>query len=971
METNRYTLKDSYIDVLDSAFVEPGSRVTRSGDFSIFYLNVRGLNSKFEELLSLLKSFTKLPDCVVLVETWLHPDVASYFNISGYTAYHLFRSNRRGGGISIFLSNKVSQSRPTSTDVVGKDLELLKINFKIGNSPHCLFSIYRPPSGDIGTFLSQLEDSISTNPNTNKFLVGDFNIDLFNSSDFGPAFKLKELLVSYGYTLNINQVTRPKSSTDSGGTLIDHIWTNFDLIHPMARVIDYQLSDHFPLTLSFFPSNASRESSKTKIKFRNINSTNVEKFKSKLHNLNLDFLAMDGDVCDKWTSFASVLSDNFQACCPIKIKTTDNKDKAPWFNQDIRSLIKQKHCMYRLLVNQAISKNVYKQFCNKVTYCIRKRKNEYYANLYQNQFCSKNKWNVLKQHIGHFKSNENISEIKSLDGVLITDSPSIASTFNSYFSSVGDRIADSIPVSDTSFREFLTSPNSHSFYFYPTTAVEIENIISSLKNTAPQNIDEIPVRLLKTIKSLISPYLSTLINESVQSGIVPPELKTAKIIPLHKNGDKLLLNNYRPISLLPAMSKIFEKVMHHRISTFLEKYNRLSPSQFGFRSSRDTSSALQVILHNIYSALDQKLLAANVYLDFSKAFDTVPHDIILTKLEHHGIRGSTLDWFRSYLSGRSQYVSLGEVRSTLCPINRGVLQGSILGPLLFIIMINDMFCCHDLKMISYADDTTLAVDASSAAELHTKITTAINKVCRWTNANKLKLNISKTKYTIFTGKKNCSLGPICVGGQVVSPCFEYKILGLILDAALSFRAHAGKVCRRLAFCTHVLRRLGSGVSKKVRTIIYNSYADPHIRYCLEFYGYTFKKYTNHIIKHQRSLFKLIDGRRDHPSGHSGLAPALGLLSYEALLNYKISCIVFGLVRGHFGPPLSDTINSVSKTYNLRNVNDLELPLIRIEKTKRSIHWIGPKVWNSIPYHIRQLPFCSFKKELKLYLSKKY
>jgi len=605
---------------------------------------------------------------------------------------------------------------------------------------------------------------------------------------------------------------------------------------------------------------------------------------------------------------------------------------------------------------------------NSATSCIRKRKNEYYANLYQNQFSSKNKWSILKQHIGQYKSTKNISEIKSPDGDLVTDPASIASTFNSYFTSIGDQLASSIPPCNTSFTEFLTSPNPHSFYFSPTYATEIENIISSLRNTAPQHHDEIPVRILKIIKKSISPHLSNLINESIQSGTFPPILKVAKVIPLHKSGDQLTLSNYRPISLLPAVSKIFERVMHSRISSFLEKYNRLHPSQFGFRSSRNTSSALQVILNNIYHSMNKKQLAANVYLDFAKAFDTVSHDIILTKLQYHGIRGNTFNWFKSYLSDRTQFVSVGGSQSTQCAITRGVPQGSILGPLLFIIMINDLFGSHDLKMVSYADDTTLMASASSTEELHSKIAAALRNVCRWTNSNKLKLNVSKTKYMIFTNKKINKLSPISLDNQLVAPCQEYKILGLTLDASLSFKAHVAGVCKRLAFCTHVLRKLGNRINKNVKRTIYNSYADPHIRYCLEFYGNTYKKYSKHVVKHQTTLFKLVMGRSNHASNCGHRSPKLSLLNYESLFKYQISMIMFKLISKQLPLPLPDALTRVPYSpYHLRSSGTLALPQIRLELTKRSLQWTGPKIWNSIPINIKELPYNSFKKELKSYL----
>ena len=967
METNDYKFTDTYVNVLDSVFVGPGAEIVRSGDFSIFYMNIRGITNKFNELLSLLKSFKRLPDCIVLVETWLRPDIAPYFNISDYNSHHLFRTDKRGGGISVFVSNAISQVRVEHSDVADVDLEMLKIVLRTGKLKYNLFSIYRPPCGDVNSFLSKIELNITSNSQANNILVGDFNIDLLNRAHFGSTSNLKALLVSAGYALCINRVTRPKASSISEGTLIDHIWTNFRMTRPLASVIDYQLSDHFPLSLSFSLNDNTHNNTKSKIKFRQIDDSTIDRFKRALDDSEFDCSVVEGDVSVKWKRFDSFLNEHFDRCCPVKTKITRHRDKAPWFNREIKSLISQKHSMYKLLINGVVSKTVYKQFCNKVTSCIRKRKNSYYANLYSNQHCSKKKWDVLKQHIGQFKSHKTINEIKCGSGEVTTDHALIASVFNKHFSTIGDQIAESIPASDSDFEQFLNAPNPHSFYFFPTTPSEVARIISSLKSSAPRHMDEIPIRLLKKMKDAISPLLSELINESVESGVVPDDLKIAKVIPLYKGGDHLLPNNFRPISLLPAMSKIFEKVMHSRVSSFLETFNRLNQFQFGLRYRRNTSSALQVILQNIYTSLEAKQFSANIYLDFSKAFDSVSHDIIIRKLEHHGVRGNSLKWFKNYLTNRKQFVSLGDQQSALCSVNRGVPQGSILGPLLFIIMINDLFNCHNVGMVSYADDTTLMVSSPSTSDLHNRITSALKAVCRWTNANELKLNLSKTKFTIFTNKAFKNFEPIYVNDQLVQHCNEYKILGLTLDSSLSFRSHIHRICRRLSFCSHVLRRIGGGVGVGVRRIIYNSFADTHIRYCLEFYGSTFGKYTSHLRKRQKLLVRQVAGASTKASCYGDMSRSLNLFTYDTLLRYKISCIVHELISLDRSHPLAGNLSKISSAYNLRNQENLGLPLIRLSKTKHSILWQGPKIWNSIPLNIRHLPSQLFKKRLRSHL----
>jgi len=263
-----------------------------------------------------------------------------------------------------------------------------------------------------------------------------------------------------------------------------------------------------------------------------------------------------------------------------------------------------------------------------------------------------------------------------------------------------------MPSSDTSFREFLGAPEEHCFKFFDCTPHEIETTIATLKNKK-DNVEKFSTHMFKLCRRELSVPLSYLITKSFRLGQFPDSLKIAKVIPVFKSGDNKLTSNYRPISILPTLSKLFERIAYRRLYQFLSKFKVLHNSQFGFRQGRSTSDALTIILQNIHKSLEKGEIIMNIYLDLSKAFDTVDHEILLSKLNHCGVRGVELSWFENYLSGRKQSVQFDNMKSESKKVTVGVPQGSILGPLLFTVMINDIFNSVDVPIICYADDSTI------------------------------------------------------------------------------------------------------------------------------------------------------------------------------------------------------------------------------------------------------------------------
>ena len=336
---------------------------------------------------------------------------------------------------------------------------------------------------------------------------------------------------------------------------------------------------------------------------------------------------------------------------------------------------------------------------------------------------------------------------------LIIDPKKISNIFNDYFATLGTKVSNKIRPASGCYKDYLKKKGSdnlpllnppYSFFLHPSIPAEIAMIIDSLdlkKSTGPMSL---PVYLLKTYKQFFSFWLAKLVNMSFEVGVFPDILKTAKVTPIHKKESKLNYMNYRPISLLSVLSKIYEKLIYLRIYGYLDKNNLIFAKQFGFRKNYSTNHALVSITERIKSMLDNGQFVCGIFIDLEKAFDTVNHEILCDKLTYYGLRGNVNNLIRSYLSNRKQYVSINGFDSELRNVTCGVPQGSSLGPLLFLIYINDFrFCLNDTESGHFADDTYILYGSKKLKTIETIVNTELKLVSNWLRLNKLSLNAKK------------------------------------------------------------------------------------------------------------------------------------------------------------------------------------------------------------------------------------
>ena len=520
------------------------------------------------------------------------------------------------------------------------------------------------------------------------YLLGDFNLDLLKSEIHNPTLDFLNSLFSYSFW---PLITRPTRVTSSSATLIDNIFTN-NIALKMSCVngiVINDITDHFPI-FHICKDVVINEEEKIIFK-RNFTHKAQLLFTSLLQDVDWSCILNESDTNKAYAMFVHVYSDIYNKAFPktrAKIKYYHRK---PWLTEVLKNSIRQKNKLFKLskrypVVDSIVKYKTYRSTLNKL---LKRGEKLYYQDLFSGYRDNMQKtWSVIKRILNKSRGCVSRSMLKH-DNETITDDYSIANTFNNFFVNVGSDLANRIPDSPISPYKYMKTEIMNSIFLETVSPEELLEVIKGLKHSAV-GYDELDAQHIKSSSSIIIQPLLHICNLSFTHGVVPDAMKIAKVIPLFKSGNYMKVNNYRPVSILPVLSKILERLMYNRLMKFVEDFDILYDFQFGFRKCHSTFMALASSVNHIVNALQFGKYSIGVYLDFSKAFDTLNHDILFLKLNHYGIRGIALDWIKSYMVNRKQYVMYNDNSSDIGSITCGVPQGSILGPLLFLLYVNDL-----------------------------------------------------------------------------------------------------------------------------------------------------------------------------------------------------------------------------------------------------------------------------------------
>ena len=936
--------------------------------FTIMHLNICSLVNKFENFELFLASLKLNLSCIVISESWFsNQTLLTQFHLNGFNMFCSSRDHERGGGVCVYVSDRFE----TGAEVVRLEgSEALHLSLTLsGRSVLTILAVYRAPSGSVPVFLDDLGGILDILPSST-IVAGDINIDLCPENDHSINFSNYEaLLTSLGYYNTILSTTRFGNTKNS---ILDHILTNIIGREIFSCTVDIDLSDHLPILTSF--KLVENFFSETKIS-QNMFKTNYYELKAKLENFKWEELYTIADINDSFNYFAKTLIDLSKQSTKETPRKNTNPSRAsflkPWMTIRLFRLIKKRSKLHIQFKREPFNSNLaekYRKFRNFLTNEIKSTKTQFYNIEYEK--CRGNvneKWKFVNKILkGDFSSAMGPTEL-NIGNKVITDLRDISEAMNSHFVNIGNNLAANLPTSDTDYTRFLTfdPPLFAEFHFHGVLEDEILNAIDSLHIKKATGIDKISARMLKENKMSLLPVLTYLINNVISSSTFPDNLKIARVTPLFKKGSKSDPNNYRPISILSVLSKLIEKILTSQVRAYMENLNLFTENQHGFREKRNTTGALNCLLEKLYHNLDTGKVTHGLFLDFSKAFDTVNHDILLGKLKFYNFSENSVNLLKSYLSNRMQCVKINNVRSTLKDVSIGVPQGSILGPLLFLIFINDLVKCSPaLDCIIFADDTSIfSTDPF-------KLKSDLKEIEKWCLSNKLILNCKKTILVSFKNPTKISLLPkkfLSIENYPVSVSNQSQFLGVTLDENISFAEHIKIVCRKLNVVNLMMKHLRRFVDRKMIIDVYYTFFYPLLIYGLEFWGHAGKTELNKILLIQKKSLRIILCLKNKdPVSHN--FSILKIMPIKMLFEYRL---VMHFVKTLTKDDLKNMLIDHQHNTRLKDSSALRVSNFKTNKGQRSLLFAAATLFNNYLKDLKNLTPGVIKTELAVRLWERY
>ena len=928
----------------------------------IAHLNLQSLRNK----LDVVKAHITVCnfDIFTFSESWLDERYSnSMLQIKGYNLIRLDRAwsdtaqltPKRGGGVGMYIKNTYSYITNTYEEYNRSCgyIECLWTEIVRPNARNMIIcSLYRPPNGSATSFCDELTNSINDiNANNNKeiYILGDFNINysVKTSDDMRP-------LHDFELFTNLKQlITKPTRQNNT----IDLIFTN-SLSISTCGVLDLGISDHELIYCSI--KKAKTRFNRVEYTGRNYNTYDTNALCDYLIGYDWSYFTNILDPSECWDELIRVICTKLDEMCPLKKKYVRDRNE-PWLTNEIIDQIHHKNLAWKKAkkTKNIDDVNHAKVLRNEVKTTIRRAKATFVQDYLQDEDISTKKfWEKIKYIMPSkcYQSTINLVDQETKTPVNSTEVPNF---INEFFVGIGPKLALNF---GTEWIDEINTVVDIEMESVIVTEESLRKLIIEINVSKSSAIDNISSRVLKDAFLVLIPQLLHMYNQCFRLNIFPDLWKLANVIPLQKPGDPTDVNNLRPISLLPLPGKILEKLLHAKISAHLENNNLLISEQGGFRKGKSTIHTIANFTDDIMLQLNSNNYTIAAFVDFKKAFDTVDHGILLKKLSHYGIGLDTMALITNYLTGRKQRCTTNGITSQELCIECGVPQGSIMGPLLFLLYINDLHTAFDCcKYYLYADDTVLYMSDTDEEIAHAGLQHDLHGLNRWCSLNKITINTKKTKSMLFGTNnrlKKAKKLDLKIGGDSIHYVKNFNYLGVKLDCKLTFESHALESMRLVSHKIYMLSQIRNFVTTHQALTIYKSKILPYFDYGDIFYINTYGRTRTKLQRLQNRGLKLC-------LGHNARYDT-DLLHYEAKvpkLEPRRACHITNFVyhRAH-DAKYTRVIDRQLRRFNAPIMTEIKA---NNSTFSRSVLYQGAIHWNSLPINERNIRmYNSFKRAQK-------
>ena len=957
-----------YVD--DDEFIE---QLNRNHTFVLLSTNAQSIRAKIDEITLMLYQYNHLECDGIAVfcvqETWIGKENNFLFpEIPNYVCVHKPYSASTHGGLATYIRNDLHyyvESSPPHTEALWENLFVVVSGDALGNRKILVGNIYRPPRERVELvekFISEFKAvTESLNKYSNVYVMGDYNLDALKCDTDPRISAFLEQSIESGY---LPKILLPTRITGFSETLIDNcLCKSISLFgHTEAGILTHSISDHQPYFVSINLPERSTKPKRPDPTYRyTVKMSHDAKMKFKemlenkltMNNFNLDENANPQENMQK---FQEIIDDAHKQCFKQKrVRCDRRKDpKSPWITRGLIRSIKTRNKLYKKLKRfkdissdrYSILKMQVKNFNLVLKKSMKLAKKSYYTKLFDRYKNDPRKtWSLIKEMTTISNKNETVTEFV-VEGKKINDVNKISKSFNEYFLQIPTKMSATLGQATNHFSAYLGEKVKTDFRFQPIDENTVQKAINSLKCKFTLDCYGLSTELIKICKFQISKPLTLIINQCIKNNIFPDQMKIARVLAIYKKGDKSIFDNYRPISILPIISKIFERILHTQLSHYFTSNNLFCENQYGFRKNHSTELAALELVDSTLLNLEDHRSQISTFMDLSKAFDCIDHSILKQKLVHYGLSNSAIDMINNYLSNRKQFVDINGTKSDLGTIKMGVPQGSIIGPLLFLIYINDITKSTGLlSAILYADDSTFTTTVQTDDSFNDTINSELEKIHTWLISNRLCLNTTKTKYIIFNRTHSDIDLQLHINNNKIEQVNTFNFLGLMINQNLNWSTHINALKRKLSRNIGILRLLKTKLPYKVLTSLYYTLIHPHLNYMILLWGQD----NDIVLKKQKQALRLI--HCSHYLSHTDpLYKASNILKVTDLYTQSQLKFCHKYIHGQlpgYCLKLNFESNNDSHDYNTRRGDQLRCPKIRSEGGRRCLRNSIPKLINSL------------------------